>query len=131
MFQVGFQHENFTNTSPSKNIAYNCCLWITQIDCFKGSSVMDPGAAGKLQDPEDDFHPPGRIYYACFFTISGQRITSYYKMSFAGFRKLSEGPQLQHLIISLQIFTHFFTDEYATLTRIYLCNVNSSYFLDY
>lgn len=57
--QVGFQHVDFTITSLSKNIPYKFGLWITQIDCFDGSSVMAPGEADKSQDQEDDFLPPG------------------------------------------------------------------------
>ena len=41
--QVGFQHVDFTITSVTKNVPYKFGLWITQIDCFDGTSVMAPG----------------------------------------------------------------------------------------
>ena len=40
---IGFQHVDFTITSVSTNVPYKFGLWITQIDCFDGSSVMAPG----------------------------------------------------------------------------------------
>ena len=40
---IGFQHVDFTITSVTSNIPYKFGLWITQIDCFDGSSVMAPG----------------------------------------------------------------------------------------
>ena len=40
---VGFQHVDFTITSVAANIPYKFGLWITQVDCFDGSSIMAPG----------------------------------------------------------------------------------------
>ena len=40
---MGFQHVDFTITSVAAKIPYKFGLWITQVDCFDGSSIMAPG----------------------------------------------------------------------------------------
>ena len=45
---VGFQHVDFTITSVAASIPYKFGLWITQINCFDGSSIMAPGGCTQL-----------------------------------------------------------------------------------
>ena len=40
---VGFQHIDFTITSVTPGVPYKFGLWISQVDCFEGSSIMAPG----------------------------------------------------------------------------------------
>jgi len=40
---MGFQHVDFTITSVTPNVPYKFGLWITQVNCFDGSSIMAPG----------------------------------------------------------------------------------------
>ena len=40
---IGFQHIDFTITSVATSIPYKFGLWMTQINCFEGSSLQAPG----------------------------------------------------------------------------------------
>ena len=39
----GFQHVDFTVTSVTAKIPYKFGLWITQVNCYDGSSIKAPG----------------------------------------------------------------------------------------
>ena len=45
---VGFQHIDFTITSVKPGVPYKFGLWISQVDCFEGSSIMAPGGCTQL-----------------------------------------------------------------------------------
>ena len=45
---LGFQHIDFTITSVTPGVPYKFGLWISQVDCFEGSSIMAPGGCTQL-----------------------------------------------------------------------------------